>query len=643
MERRQSPGLRNVAACVAVVVATTIVLTGCRPKTKERPLPPATGSEWAQIDAKAPMANGAPGEDRDGDSVTDDRERDLGSNPESADSDGDGFPDGLEDRFADYGFDLVRETVDRDRDGLPDDREAELGTNPSSPDSDGDGWSDFDEELNRYFGFDPTKRTKDADFDGLADDLELRIGSSPSKVDSNEDGIPDFPTYAADFAPGGPKLIGGRGELIGITYSPAMAEALEAIRRRRSFPAELAPQLPYPEVTAELIRSGAARPSAALMQRSVYNPHNSPGLYPTYAEIERDLFALANTYDGNPGPAIVRLFHWTGQTVDNCDPRGHRRGGRRIYALKISGRPDRNTRAPEVLFMGLHHARELITATHTLRLLHKLTDEYATDPGIREIVDSREIWVIPVVNPNGYERAIGSQVDWRKNTRLVANQTRCGIDLNRNYGFEHVTAFPPAQRAALPDVASSGVSSSGSLVPDSQTFPGPQPFSEVETQAVRGLAHSQFLTRLRREVDGLGCALSWHSYGGVVGHPMSHVPQLTTGLQPADVVPFGDLTAAMANEAGYTDVRDGFPTLTTVDGCGYGGYSVYGDSDDWLYKDGGTFAVLIEAYSRDERGTCATGPINYDFYPLDAPTRDLVAEHNVRAALAMLRRCPEAR
>lgn len=614
--------MRAMAACTLLGIAA---ITGCA----EAPPRPTASTAWGSIPTGI-----QPGADRDKDGVTDDRERDLRSNPESSDSDKDSYADGVEDRLAEFGFDLVRADTDRDRDGLTDAREAELQTDPASPDSDGDGWSDFDEVVNDYFGYDPREKTADADFDGLGDALEQRLGSSPRKVDSNDDGISDFMAYSADQSPVGPPLKGPLADLMGTTYSPAMAEALARIRKGGVFPDDLAGQLPYPDVTAALVKQ-KLRPSAALMQRSLYNPHNSPGIYKTYAEIEQELSKLAQDF-----PSLVRLFHWTGQTIDSCD--GRQRPGRRIYAVKVSANPQQNDPEPEVAYLGVHHGRELITAYQTLRLLHALTDGYGSDNQITKLVDTREVWVIPVVNPNGYERAVGSQLDWRKNTRGSEKQTRCGTDLNRNYDFGHPSTFTSAQRMSLPDMGSSGVNTAtGNLMPDYDTFPGPAPFSEVETQAVRGLAHSQFLTRLKHEVDGLACLLSWHSYGGVVGHPMGHVAvPPTTNLDPPDVAPFDALTKAMAQAANYTDVQDDYATVGVVDGCSTPHYMVYGDSNDWFYKDGNTFSTLIEEYSSPERGSCTNGTIQHDFYPLTAALRDTVADTNVKAALAMLKQCP---
>lgn len=626
---------------LAATLAVALV-SGC-PRGKVAPTDaygviPTTGVAGAKLDRFL-----VPGSDLDKDGVTDDRERGMRSNPDAADTDKDGFADGFEDRFADFGFRITQADADRDADGLTDAHEKKIGSDPGDVDSDADGYGDLDEELNRYYGFDPVVKTIDTDFDGLDDALESRLGSSPTQVDSNGDGISDFQAYHADQPPNGPPLTHGLGELIGIPYSQALGDALLGMRKGGRFPAALATQLPYAEVTAR-VTTGAVGPSAALMQRSLYNPHNSPGLYPTYAELEQQLFDIADKYDGNPGPRLVRLFYWTGQTQDNCSG-GESKGGRRIYALKVSADPDQNGPGPEVAFLGAHHARELITGTHTLTLLRTLTDRYATDSDIRKLVGTRETWVIPVVNPNGYDRAVSAQLEWRKNTHREQGQAaaRCGTDVNRNYGFAHLGTFTPAKRLTLASAASNGVDpNTGNLVPDSDQYPGPGPFSEVESQAVRGLAHSQFLTRNKKEVDGLVCALSWHAFGGVVGHPMSHVPIAPDpGLDPADAVRFGQLTQDMANASGYTDVKDGFRNLTSLPGnCSFLGYSVYGDANDWMYRDKGTLSVLIESYSSQERGGCSAATFAQTFYPQDAATRDKVADNNVRAALAMLERCP---
>ncbi|WP_457096729.1 M14 family zinc carboxypeptidase [Lysobacter sp. P5_B9] len=635
MSTREGPAPRHGIRAVLPVFLPILLL--CTSACVRFPAKP-TGSAWAAVTTDANRTF-TPGADRDGDGIGDEREQALRSNPDARDSDGDGFDDGYEDRLAPFGFDLVRADADRDRDGLTDAREAQLHLDAGKADSDGDGWSDFDEVFNGGFGFDPATPTADADFDGLADPLELRLGSSPAKVDSNGDGVSDFQAYSADQPPNGPPLTGGLDELIATPYSPAMDAALQGMRKGARFPDALAAELPYPLVTAALAAQGL-QPSAALMQRALANPRHSPPVYPPYLEIEQALFTLAQQYDGSPGADIARLFYWTGQTQDNCNQ--ETRPGRKIYAMKISANPAANDPEPEVAFLGVHHAREMISGVATMHLLRTLADGYAANkPQIRKLVDTREVWVIPVVNPNGYDRAAIDNIAWRKNTRWEKGQMKfCGVDINRNYAFDHVTNFPAAQRAQLPSVGNTGVNADGSLNIESETYPGKAAFSEVESQAVRGLASSQFASR-KKEVDGLVCSLSWHAFSGLVMHPLAHAPIAPDiGVEPADVGTLDALTQALATATGYRDLQDDFPTTPNVDGCGLGGYHSYGDASDWLYKNYRTRALSIEAYNATERGGCpAQNSWNYNFGPIDATKRDAVADNNVQAALALLRDC----
>ena len=72
---------------------------------------------------------------------------------------------------------------------------------------------------------------------------------------------------------------------------------------------------------------------------------------------------------------------------------------------------------PEVLFNAHQHAREHLTVEMALYLLNLFTDSYGTDSRITNMVNSREIWIVPDVNPDGgeYDIATGSYRSWRKN------------------------------------------------------------------------------------------------------------------------------------------------------------------------------------------------------------------------------------
>ena len=77
--------------------------------------------------------------------------------------------------------------------------------------------------------------------------------------------------------------------------------------------------------------------------------------------------------------------------------------GRDIWAAKISDNVATDEAEPEVLFDALHHAREHLTVEQALYLLHLLADGYGTDTQITNLVDTREIWIIFAVNPDGFE------------------------------------------------------------------------------------------------------------------------------------------------------------------------------------------------------------------------------------------------
>ena len=73
-----------------------------------------------------------------------------------------------------------------------------------------------------------------------------------------------------------------------------------------------------------------------------------------------------------------------------------------------------------------------------LYLLNELTSKYGTDARITNLVNSREIWIVPNLNPDGseYDIATGSYRSWRKNRQPNSGSTAIGTDLNRNWSFQ---------------------------------------------------------------------------------------------------------------------------------------------------------------------------------------------------------------
>jgi outer membrane protein OmpA-like peptidoglycan-associated protein len=124
--------------------------------------------------------------DSDGDGISDNDEvKNYTTNPNLIDTDNDGLTDG--DEIIKYKTDPLR--VDSDIDGLKDKEEIEqYKTDPNKPDTDGDGLKDGD-EINRY-KTDPTK--KDTDGDGISDGDEIfKYNTNPTKADSDNGTVPD--------------------------------------------------------------------------------------------------------------------------------------------------------------------------------------------------------------------------------------------------------------------------------------------------------------------------------------------------------------------------------------------------------------------------------------------------------------------
>lgn len=154
------------------------------------------GDSWATGKAGINIFLGSgDADDDDGDDLTNGEERKLGSNPENADTDGDGLKDGEEVKR--YKTNPLQQ--DTDGDGLSDGDEVfTYKTDPAKSDTDGDGLSDGDEVLKNRT--DPLKL--DTDGDGLTDgDEVLRYHSDPLKVDTDGDGLSDWDeakTYNTD-------------------------------------------------------------------------------------------------------------------------------------------------------------------------------------------------------------------------------------------------------------------------------------------------------------------------------------------------------------------------------------------------------------------------------------------------------------
>lgn len=173
----------------------------------------------------------------------------------------------------------------------------------------------------------------------------------------------------------------------------------------------------------------------------------------------------------------------------------HGEANRDLWAVHISGKGNAEQK-PGIIFLGNHHARELVTVEIPLRLINLLTSNYGKDPEITRLVDTRDIWIVPMVNPDGHIRA-EQGANWRKNMNSNGGGRYRGVDLNRNYGYKFNT----------------GGSSSR---PSSDTYHGGSAFSEPETQAIRDFIKSR---------PNLKIMMSYHSFSNLILYPWGHTAQ----------------------------------------------------------------------------------------------------------------------
>jgi murein tripeptide amidase MpaA len=237
--------------------------------------------------------------------------------------------------------------------------------------------------------------------------------------------------------------------------------------------------------------------------------------------------------------------------------------GRNMPVIKVSDNVGVDEPEPEVLFTCGQHAREHLTIEMCLYLLHTLAED--PDTRVRALVNTREIWIVPNLNPDGseYDVATGSYRSWRKNRQPNSGSSAIGTDLNRNWGFNWGCCG----------------GSSGSFA--SETYRGAAPFSAPETANVRTFVQS----RVVGGVQQIKTNIDFHTYAELVLWPYGYTTAETAPTLSADVHnTFATLGANMARSNGYTGEQASELYITD------------GSIDDWLWHDHGVFSYTFEMY-----------------------------------------------
>jgi hypothetical protein len=239
--------------------------------------------------------------------------------------------------------------------------------------------------------------------------------------------------------------------------------------------------------------------------------------------------------------------------------------GRTIWLGKISDNVNVDEDEPEVLFTHHQHAREHLTVEMALYTMHMLVDEYGVDQQITDLVNSREIWIVFDLNPDGgeYDIATGTYRSWRKNRQPNPGSSAVGTDLNRNWGYKWACCG-----------GSSGTTSS-------ETYHGSAPVSSPEDQVVRNFVNSRVVNGKQQ----IKVALDLHAYGELVLWPMGYTfTDVPADMTQDDRDVLATMGQAMAATNGYTPQQASDLYITD------------GTSLDWLYGVHGIMNFAFEMY-----------------------------------------------
>jgi carboxypeptidase T len=244
--------------------------------------------------------------------------------------------------------------------------------------------------------------------------------------------------------------------------------------------------------------------------------------------------------------------------------------GRDIPIIKISDNAAADEDEPEVLFTCNMHAREHLTTEMCLHIVDRLTAG-------SDFVNSREIYVVPSLNPDGstYDISGGEYQGWRKNRQPNSNGT-VGTDPNRNFAYKW------------------GCCDGSSTSPGAEDYRGPSAASAPEVAALQAFVDSRVIGGVQ-QIKG---HIDFHTFSELVLWPFGHTfDTVTEGMTQAEYDRFKSIGEEMAASNGYTPDQSS------------GLYITDGDINDWMWGTHRVLSYCFEMYPTD-------GGID-GFYPPD--------------------------
>ncbi len=170
--------------------------------------------------------------------------------------------------------------------------------------------------------------------------------------------------------------------------------------------------------------------------------------------------------------------------------------GREILLATITIGVENADLKSALLYTGTIHAREWIGNELSIAFIEYILKNHQSDPKIAAALTKNTLYMVPCLNPDGFEYSRTHFSFWRKNRRDNKDGT-FGVDLNRNFsvGFTKIKDT------------------------SSNVYGGPEPFSEPETRAIKEFVDAH---------PNITMALDYHSQGNVFfpAHKFNHEAEI---------------------------------------------------------------------------------------------------------------------
>ncbi|GAA1899079.1 M14 family metallopeptidase [Streptomyces sodiiphilus] len=276
---------------------------------------------------------------------------------------------------------------------------------------------------------------------------------------------------------------------------------------------------------------------------------SSPSQYHSYAQMTAAVDSIVQQYPNLMRKRVIGRSHQ----------------GREIVAIKVSNNVGVDENKPEVLFTHGMHAREHLTVEQAIYTLREFGQGYGQDSRITRMLNERELWIVPSVNPDGkvYDQDSGSWRNWRKNRQPNSGTTAVGTDINRNWNYRW------------------GCCGGSSGNPGSATYRGSAPESATETKVLADFVRSRVVGGEQQ----ITAHIDFHSYSELILWPFGYTYNDTApGLTRDDRDAFATVGTRMAASNGYRPQQSSDLYITD------------GSINDWMWGVHGIFSYTFEMY-----------------------------------------------